>query len=302
MSQRLTCLLLLLLLTVCFCLGALLQPRSLSWRGQRAQADTMLKVLLGDGRRMFANHYFVKADVYLHSGYYPSIFDQAKLQCEDHLKGHDEHAEEAHAAPTEPGHEEHDDHDEQDVFGQPKDWLDRFGRKFRITEHTHLAGKGAEREVLPWLKLSAELDPQQIETYVVAAYWLRSKLGKVKEAEEFLRDGLRANPDSHEILFELGRLFDKDLKDTVRARNVWEMALRKWAKNEATKAEPDKLILEQILTNLARLEEREGNYRKALDYSLLLKPISPHPELIEGQIQELRLKLQPSPASPTLLR
>lgn len=299
MSQRLTCLVLLLLLTVCFSLGVVLQPRSFSWRGQRAQADTMLKVLLGDGRRLFANHFFIKADVYLHSGYYPSIFDQAKLQCEDHLKGHDDHAGEPHPATTDADHEAHDHHhDQPDILGQPKDWLDRFGRKFRITEHTHLSGGGLEREVLPWLKLSAELDPQQVDTYVVAAYWLRSKLGKVAEAEAFLRDGLRANPDSHEILFELGRLFDQDRKDTARARNVWELALRKWAKNEADKPEPDKLMLDRILVNLARLEEREGNYRKALDYLRRLKTVSLFPELIERQIQELQLKLKDSPASP----
>lgn len=301
MSQRLTCLVLLLLLTVCFSLGVVLQPRSFSWRGQRAQADTMLKVLLGDGRRLFANHFFVKADVYLHSGYYPSIFDQAKLQCEDHLKGHDDHAGEPHSATPEAGHEDHDHdhpHDQSDILGQPKDWLDRFGRKFRITEHTHLSGGGLEREVLPWLKLSVELDPQQVDTYVVAAYWLRSKLGKAAEAEAFLRDGLRANPDSHEILFELGRLFDQDRKDTARARNVWELALRKWAKNEADKPEPDKLMLDRILVNLARLEEREGNYRKALDYLRRLKTVSLFPELIESQIQELQLKLKDSPASP----
>ncbi len=294
MSRRLNYLMLVLLLSMCFSLAAVLQPRSLAWRGQRAQADTMLKVLLGDGRRMFADHFFIKADVYLHSGYYPSIFDQAKLQCEDRLKGRDEHAGETQEGTAENAQDDHDDHD---AFNEPKDWLDRFGRKFRITEHKHLSGKGTEREILPWLKLSAELDPQQIETYVVASYWLRAKLGKIDEAEEFLRDGLRANPDSCEILYELGRLYDKDRNDPARARNVWEMALRKWEKIEAGKPEPDKLMLEQILTRLARLEEREGDYRRAIDYSLRLKTITPQPAVIESQIQELRLKLQAAPAS-----
>ena len=58
-----------------------------------------------------------------------------------------------------------------------------------ITEHTHLEG-GNEREILPWLRLSAELDPQRVETYTVAAYWLRA-VGKMVEAEHFLREGLR---------------------------------------------------------------------------------------------------------------
>ena len=32
---------------------------------------------MGDSRQLFANHFFTKADVYFHSGYYPSVFDQA---------------------------------------------------------------------------------------------------------------------------------------------------------------------------------------------------------------------------------
>ena len=52
--------------------------------------------------------------------------------------------------------------------------------------------------------------------------------GKVAEAEKFLRDGLRANPDSYEILFELGRLYYESEHDAARARNVWELALRRW--------------------------------------------------------------------------
>ena len=51
----------------------------------------------------------------------------------------------------------------------------RFGRKFRVTEHKHLSGDSTERELLPWLKISAELDPQRVETYTVAAYWLRPR-------------------------------------------------------------------------------------------------------------------------------
>ena len=75
--MRKSILLLLLLLAGAFSLATTLQPRALKW-SKRAQADSVLKVLLGDGRRLFANHFFVKADKYFHSGYYPSIFDRAE--------------------------------------------------------------------------------------------------------------------------------------------------------------------------------------------------------------------------------
>lgn len=297
MSPRAASLLLVLLLSLGFSLAAWLQPRSLAWRGRRAQADTMLKVLLGDGRRMFANHFFTKADVYFHSGYYPSIFDQAKLYRESHVAGEaHEHDHPTPAATNAPAATPDPD---PDFLGPPRDWLDRFSRRFRITDHTHLGGGGTERELLPWLKLSAELDPQQVETYTTTAYWLRSKLGKIEDARDFLRDGLRANPDSHEILFELGRLYYDNLHDVERARNLWELALRKWEKHAGGQAEPDDKMLLRILTSLARLEEHEGHFAKAIEYSVRLKTVSPHPEVIEAQIKELReMQARRDAASP----
>src|SRR5688572_31781294 len=77
-------------------------------------------------------------------------------------------------------------------------------------EHEHGAeaagSEGHEREMLPWFKLAATLDPERPETYVVASFWLTKKLGKFDEAERFLREGLRANPGNYEILYELGRI------------------------------------------------------------------------------------------------
>jgi tetratricopeptide (TPR) repeat protein len=284
------CLILLLLLTGCFTLATWLAPRSWDWGGRRAEADNLMAVVLGDARRLFANHFFVKADVYFHSGYYPSIFDQAAPRNTAHLAG---------------GHDEHDDHDERkdehekemDFLGPPRDWVERFGRNFFITQHTHLA-RGTEREILPWLRLSAALDPQRVETYTLAAYWLRKHLGKVKEADAFLRDGLRANPDSYEVLFELGRLYDENYQDARRARNVWELAVRQWREQESNKPEPDVTAYRELVTHLARLEEREGNLREAVMYLEELKKVSPGPELIQQQIDELKQKLAGSRSVP----
>src|SRR5882724_9392972 len=275
-----TILILLLLIGTCFSLSTILQPRAAAWSGRR-DSGNVLKVLLGDGRRLFANHFFVKADVYLHSGYYPSVFDQAQAPKDSH------HMTSKEGSQTEEEHEK-----AMNFLGPPRDWIERFGRHFLITEHTHLAG-GNEREILPWLRFSAELDPQRVETYTVAAYWLRS-MGKVVEAEQFLRDGLRANPDSYEILFELGKLYDSE-HDVVRARNVWDLALRKWTAKEYDKKEPDYFTLEQIAVSLARLEEKEGNFTKAIELLELAKKASPLPAALQKQIDELKRKRDGKP-------
>jgi ABC-type transport system involved in multi-copper enzyme maturation permease subunit len=49
--------------------------RATDWPKREGQ-DHLIQVLLGDGRQVLANHMFTQADVYFHSGYYPSVFDQ----------------------------------------------------------------------------------------------------------------------------------------------------------------------------------------------------------------------------------
>ena len=240
----------------------------------------MIKVLLGDGRRLLANHLFTKADIYFHSGYYPTIFDSAEPPRESHMSGHQHEAEE---------HEEN-----EDFMGKPRNWVDAFGRNFKITHHTHLE-QGREREMLPWLKLSAEMDPHLIDTYTVAGYWLANHLHKIPEAEDFLRQGLRENPNSYEILFALGRIYHNNYHDAPRARNVWELALKRWRERESSKKEPDKFGLEEIVVNLGRLEEDQGNLLAAIHYLEEAKKVSPVPQTIQKQIDELKRKLEPNP-------
>jgi tetratricopeptide (TPR) repeat protein len=272
---------LLLLLVACFSLATILAKRAPKW-SKRAQSDNILKVLLGDGRRLFANHFFIQADISYHSGYYPSIFDQAHAPKDTrHLTSKE----------GEPAAEEHEK--QMNFLGPPRDWIERFGRHFIITDHTHLQGHN-EREMLPWLKISAELDPEKIETYTVAAYWLRD-MGRVKEAEDFLREGLRNNPDCFEILFELGRLYAENHHDPARARNAWELGLRKWSEQEAAGKKPDLFQLDQLAVSLARLEEKESNLARAIDLLGLAKKASPHPEVLQQQIDELKQKLAARP-------
>ena len=278
-------LILLLLLAACFSVATILQQRASGW-SKRGESDNILNILFGDGRRLFANHFFEQADVSFHSGFYPSIFDQARAPKDtSHLT----------AKEGEPAAEEHEK--QMNFLGPPRDWIERFGRHFMITEHTHLQGNN-EREILPWLKLSSELDPQKIETYTVAAYWLR-ELGKTKEAEDFLREGRRNNPDSYEILLELGRLYYENHHDPARARNSWDLALRKWTEQEAANKKPDRLVLGQIAVNLSRLEEKEGNLARAMQLLELCKKVSPHPEALQQQIDELKRKLAARPPAAT---
>jgi tetratricopeptide (TPR) repeat protein len=268
------------LLVMAFSLAAWLEPWRQNWATARGCSDDILAIALGDSRKLFAKHAYVKADAYFHSGYYPSIYDMQPERKNGMV---------AHARS-----EEHDDNSCV-YLGQSLDWIDSFSRHFYPSTHTHLgeaakSREGEEREMLPWLRLSASLDPQQIETYVVGAYWLRSHLGHTNEAEQFLREGLRANPLNCELLFELGKINFEDHKDSIRARNIWELALKQW---EKTTDYADNILLHaQILGNLARLEEQERHYTRAIEHLTALKEFSPHKGSIESWITELRTKIE----------
>jgi tetratricopeptide (TPR) repeat protein len=272
-----------LMLAVCFTLATSLEPNAALW-SNRAKSGNVFSLLFGDGRRMFANEFFTMADVYFHSGYYPSVFDlreedQKEIVAESH--GHTDSPE---------------DEIKEDFLGKPKDWIDRFGRHFRITEHTHLE-HGNEREILPWLRLAADMDPQKIETYTVGSYFMRTHLNQPREAEAFLREGLRNNPSSYEILSELGRLYDENDHDTGRARDVWQLALHKWAKNpEAVK--DDKLAFEEITVHLAQLEREAGNWQQAINWFQAAQKVAPDPNALQQRIDEIKKKMAAQTNAP----
>ena len=144
-----------LLFTGIFTLATWLQPHALTFNQSRKQSDNLLALTLGDARRMFANHFFIKADVYFHSGYYPSIFNQARTN-QPHIS---EQAEAGHPEAAE---------EEADFLGQSHDWIEKFGRNFSVTEHTHLA-QGREREMLPWLRLAARCSVSEVDATPTSA-------------------------------------------------------------------------------------------------------------------------------------
>ena len=285
-----------------FALACAAEPWFQTWEGFTGRQGNALQVLLGDSRRMFANHIFLKADAYFHSGYYPSIFDNREAY------------QTAHMAADAGAMEEKNTGDEHAFLGPPLDWIDAFSRSFFPSSHTHLgehAREGHEapdeedhssdevRELLPWLRLSAELDPHRVQSYVVAAYWLRERMDRVDEAEQFLRDGLRANPDSYEILYELGRLAFDSRHDNARARIMFEQATKRWKKSENGKADPDLFMLRNIVSYRSLLEEQEGHLEEAVRLLEVGKSLSKGIRVFDQRIEHLRAKIRDAAPAQT---
>jgi tetratricopeptide (TPR) repeat protein len=292
-----------LLLVACAGLAASLDRWFMGWQGNRSKNFNPLNIAIGDGQKIFAGHFYRKADVYFHSGMYPSIFDNNESFKTAHI------GEDAGATGS------RNTGDEATYLGKSRDIIDHFSRHFFPAQHTHLDVGGAAgheaaskeladsesgevREILPWLKVAQELDPEEPLTYTVTAYWLRNRMNKPREAELLLREGLKNLPDHPALQFELGRIYFENNKDVARARNVWQHAAATWRKQEGAKAEPDTFILEQILTHLAKLEEDAGNLPLAINYWGQAKTLVPERAGIPERIAELRQKQTASNVLP----
>jgi tetratricopeptide (TPR) repeat protein len=262
-------------------------------RPQNEDNASFVGALMGESRQMFGYQLFIEADVYFHSGYYPTMFDvkEAGLDVNERPA-----AEAQQAAPANGRRPEAEE--DGGFLGPPRDWVERFGRHFFPTRHTHLAG-GKVREILPWLRLSADMDPHRIQTYLTASYWLRGALGEPDQAEQFLREGLRANPGNYEILIELGYVLDENKKNHRVARNVFQEALQEWKKQDAAGQNPPPKACIEILDGLVRADGELNDLPQLIADLEALKLISPSPEDIEKTIQETRAKLAaPPPARP----
>jgi tetratricopeptide (TPR) repeat protein len=305
-----TALITLLLIVCCFAAGTIAEPRLAATPLYKRHEGKPIEVLLGDSRRLFANQAFAKADAYFHSGMYPTIFDTRAPGKSSHLGAAS-------------GASQKDEHHEAGFLGEPKDIIDRFSRSFFPSEHKHLdehsaadcddpshhhekegehehesekaEGSSQISEILPWLQLTAELDPNKVENYVVGSYWLRNRLGKVKEAEEFLRLGLRNNPKSYEILFELGRIYQENHHDLDRARNLLQAALTRWQEQNNDVKERDNFLLSQIAWHLSITEAESGHWPEAIGAMQIVKSVSPNPAAVDARLAELRQGVIPNP-------
>ncbi|MGO8696939.1 MAG: tetratricopeptide repeat protein [Limisphaerales bacterium] len=277
-----------LLLVGAFCLATNLSQWFRNWPGNRAASANLMAVAMGDARRLFANQFFVKADAYFHSGMYPTIYDNRQSFQTPHI------AEDSGAMKGK------NTGDETAFLGPPRNWIDAFGRQFFPSVHTHLSeggangqeGEGTVGEILPWLKLSTELDPKRVETYTVTAYWLR-RMDKIDESEQELREGLKENPGNPQLLFDLGRLFLESLHNPVGARNVWEAGLRNLAALPDKDSDQNKFVAEQILGALAHQEEKEHHPNQAIAWLEQMKKVSTTPQAAQQWINELKGQKRP---------
>jgi tetratricopeptide (TPR) repeat protein len=134
------------------------------------------------------------------------------------------------------------------------------------------------------LRLIAEIDPHDVEAYINGA-WMIQNEDRDAEAEVFLRRGLANNPDSPDILFELGYFcymrwrFDDAIAYLEQAA-AYDMHWRVW--NLLAHAYERAGNVEETLNIWFMLEERErdtGVPELQISHILSGEPPSSVPEM-----------------------
>jgi tetratricopeptide (TPR) repeat protein len=198
-------------------------------------------------KKFVARECWIQADIYLHQGL---------------IHEYDEEHGEEHDLLSMPHNEEQ--HHHKSVKPHP---LKPYNREdFSTIQHkTDLD----DRDILPWLRLTAYMDPHLTKAYANGGHWLAWRLEETEQAIEFLEEGLKNNPGAPDILAEIGILY-LDPHNTLGTRD-YRKAFE--ALEEALKSERDAFNRVRLLTYFAeccnRLEQYE-NAIKAVDEKIAI--------------------------------
>ena len=171
----------------------------------REQAnESAFAVILGELRASAADLMWVKTERYLHNGvaFAPHVDADALARTGEvaHTHGH--------------GHSDHDHDHEAPLIPPPeRDWRGFIGTLHRrvhpwqdVNEpHAHAPGD----QLLPWYRLLTLSNPRHWRGYMIGAWWLSrpgEEGGSLAEAEAFIDEGIRNNPEVFQLHLMRGRI------------------------------------------------------------------------------------------------
>ncbi len=230
-------------------------PSLLTYADLKDSDAAPVVALLGEFRANFSYLLLMKTEQYLHSGVRYRPLSRREIDLGREKIHHDFEAPEAEearhreseAAPApEERPDEHATYTHEHGHGHshgaqlvpPPEWDRRgiFGNLDRAVHPYEKEGElehGDTREMLPWYRLATYLNPRLTKAYVIGAFVIASYGQKVDQAEAFLREGLRMNPESIEIQEALGRFLLHRRETPAQAKPLFVQAI------EAGRGQPE---------------------------------------------------------------
>ncbi len=121
-----------------------------------------------------------------------------------------------------------EEHEKEMDFLGSRDWIDRFGRHFYPSTHSHLDKPGQGQGNHAVAEAVRETGPEASGHIYTGGLLDEEEPGQIGGGGGVFTAGLEGESGSYEILFELGLLYYEDRHEPMRARNLWEAALRRW--------------------------------------------------------------------------
>jgi tetratricopeptide (TPR) repeat protein len=128
--------------------------------------------------------------------------------------------------------------------------------------------------MLPWLWLSMQMDPGNVETFRVAAFWMAGPINRPDLALRVLRDARRIHPHNYQLLLDSGRILLRH-GDRGGARRAFDAALALWPKHTGEDEELARFEKAELLTFkalLCEMDNQPDQVRELLKEVLVLFP------------------------------
>ncbi len=165
-------------------------------------------------------------------------------------------------------------------------FFSKLKEKISPRAHVHARGMGV-KEIMPWLRLATITDPHNVEAYLVASFWLRTKVNRPDLALDILKEAQWNNPMNARVQFAKARAYisRKQLSDALSTLSAG-LAFLETKKTETGKQ--DKYLRSQLLSYRALLYEiKEQNSKAIKDYEEILDLFPKRKKLLD-RIEALR--------------
>ena len=184
----------------------------------------------------------------------------------------------------------------RDAEGISGTWFQQLLARTSPAAHVHLNGQDV-RELLPWLRLATRMDPHNVDTILVAAFWLATDAARPDLAQQMLQNAQVDNPFDYEIQLERARIFLR-MDEVPRARDALEAALTFWPGRHDADSRDARHDRARILLYRAMIHEVDGEPRAAIAGLREILTIHPDWRFLLERIETLERGEAPALVAP----
>jgi tetratricopeptide (TPR) repeat protein len=159
--------------------------------------------------------------------------------------------------------------------------------KAEIEPSVHVHPEGVEvSEIMPWLRFTTEMDPNNVDAYLTTAYWLEGSIRRPDLAEAVLREAQMNNPKDYRVINERAKMLFGTGNDG-KAATLLDAAIKLWPGGQDPEDQQTRIDLAQMLSYRAFLFELNGHCGQALDLFKKAYARMPNNNALEQRVHAL---------------